>query len=285
LGSDAAGSVRLPAYFCGITSIKPTTGRFSQSGHVPPPNGVFDQLWSIGPMARRVEDLILALDLLSVDKSSALAAKPLPGCRVAVYTDNGFAPCDAEVQDTVQRCAQFLARYGMTVQDHRPPGVDCAYDIEMGLLGADGGDGIAEYLQANGTPAPHPLLAAWLDRLRPLRSRSREEYAGRFTEWEHYRGMIASFFTDYEAVLCPVYTQAALPHGESVKPSNFEGFSYTMAWNVAGTPAAVVRCGSAANGLPLGVQVVTPHGHDHRALAICQLLEIEFGGWQPATSL
>ena len=285
LGSDAAGSVRLPAYFCGIASIKPTAGRLSQLGHVPPPNGIFDQLWSIGPMARRVEDLVLALDLLSTDDAHPATAKPLKDCRLAVYTDNRFASCDEEVKGLVQRCADFLGSYGMTVQECRPPRVECAYDIEMGLLGADGGDGIADYLQASGTPAPHPLLAAWLDRLRALRPKSQDEYAGRFTEWEHYRGMIASFFTQYDAILCPVYTQPALPHGESIKPGNFEGFSYTMAWNVAGTPAAVVRCGTADNGLPLGVQVVAPHGLDRRALAICQLLEEQFGGWQPPPAL
>lgn len=280
LGSDAAGSVRVPAAFCGIASLKPTAGRLSQVGHVPPPNGVFDELWSIGPMARRIEDLVLALDLLSDDASPAANHKPLPYCRIAVYTDNGFVPCSEEVTQTVQRCAAFLAHYRMTVEEnHCPPGVECAYEIEMGLLGADGGDGIAEYLRANGTPEPHPLLAAWLDRLRPLRPQSRDDYDGRFTEWHHYRGMIASFFTEYDAVLCPAYTQAALPHGESVKPGTFEGFSYTMAWNVAGTPAAVVRCGTTASGLPIGVQVVAPHWHDHRALAICQLLEKEFGGW------
>lgn len=286
LGSDAAGSVRVPAAFCGIASLKPTAGRLSQVGHVPPPNGVFDQLWSIGPMARRIEDLVLALDLLSDNALPAVPTKPLPYCRVAVYTDNGFAHCSEELKQTVQQCAAFLANYGMTVEEnHCPPGVECAYEVEMGLLGADGGDGIAEYLRANGTPEPHPLLAAWLDRLRPLRPQSQDDYDGRFTEWQHYRGMIASFFTEYDAVLCPVYTQVALPHGESVKPGNFEGFSYTMAWNVAGTPAAVVRCGTTANGLPVGVQVVAPHWHDHRALAICQLLEKEFGGWKKPDQL
>ena len=280
LGSDAAGSVRLPAHFCGITSIKPTSGRLSQTGHVPPPNGIIDQLWSIGPMARHVEDLVLALDILSSEKTPDAPPKELKHCRVAVYTDNGFASCTGEVKEAVQRCAKFLTAYGMTVKEQRAPGVEHAYDIEMGILGADGGDGIAGYLQTSGTAAAHPLLTAWLDRLRPLRPQSSGEYAKRFIRWEEFRRAIGDFFANYDAILCPVYTQPALPHGDSVKPGNFEGFSYTMAWNVAGNPAAVVRCG-AANGLPIDVQVVTPHWHDHLALAICQLIEEEFGGWHP----
>src|SRR4051812_34944461 len=61
LGSDAAGSVRIPAHFCGIASIKPTSGRLPRTGHTPPPGGWVEALWQIGPMARRVEDLVLAM--------------------------------------------------------------------------------------------------------------------------------------------------------------------------------------------------------------------------------
>src|SRR5471030_2859866 len=64
LGSDAAGSVRLPAHYCGIATIKPTSGRLARTGHVPPAGGWIEMLWQIGPMARRVEDLILMMQLL-----------------------------------------------------------------------------------------------------------------------------------------------------------------------------------------------------------------------------
>lgn len=279
LGSDAAGSVRLPAHFCGIASIKPTSGRFSQAGHVPPPNGIIDALWSIGPMGRYVEDLRLTLDLLSSGEPAIPPRRKLADCRVAVYTDNGFAPCTNPIKDAVQKCTEFLSRYGMILEEQRPPGVERAYDLEMGILGADGGEGIEAYLRTNGTAAPHPLLAAWLDRLRPLRAASEDEYRRRFADWDRYRGAMADFFTNYDVVLCPVYTRPALLHGESVKPGNFEGFSYTMAWNVAGTPAAVVRCGT-VEGLPINVQVVTGYGQDHLALEVCGLIEQEFGGWQ-----
>src|SRR5258708_21536353 len=58
LGSDAAGSVRVPAAFCGITSIKPTSGRLPRTGHVPPPRGWLEALWQIRPNGGRVQDLI-----------------------------------------------------------------------------------------------------------------------------------------------------------------------------------------------------------------------------------
>ena len=64
LGSDAAGSVRLPAAFCGIATIKPTSGRLPRTGHFPPAGGWIEALWQIGPMARYVEDLCTVMPLL-----------------------------------------------------------------------------------------------------------------------------------------------------------------------------------------------------------------------------
>jgi Asp-tRNA(Asn)/Glu-tRNA(Gln) amidotransferase A subunit family amidase len=88
-----------------------------------------------------------------------------------------------------------------------------------------------------------------------------------------------AFFNQYDVILCPVYTQPALAHGHSAIESNFEGFSYTMAWNLAGTPAATVRCAE-STGLPIDVQVVTRPWDDMTALAVCGAIEQEFGGWQ-----
>src|SRR3984885_16166442 len=78
LGSDAAGSVRLPAAFCGITGIKPTSGRLPRTGHVPPSGGWLEALWQMGPMARYTEDLILAMSLLTGTGPGDFTAPPIP---------------------------------------------------------------------------------------------------------------------------------------------------------------------------------------------------------------
>jgi amidase len=106
LGSDAAGSVRLPAAFCGIAGIKPTSGRLPRTGHFPPAGGWLEMVWQIGPMARRVEDLIEAMRLLTGPDGIDPTVPDVPfrepehvkpaHLRVAFYTDNGFAPADAE---------------------------------------------------------------------------------------------------------------------------------------------------------------------------------------------
>jgi len=78
LGSDAAGSVRLPAAFSGIAALKPTSGRLPRTGHFPPAGGWLETVWQIGPMARWVEDLIEAMRLLT----GPMASTHRPRCAV-----------------------------------------------------------------------------------------------------------------------------------------------------------------------------------------------------------
>ena len=286
LGSDAAGSVRVPAAFCGIASIKPTSGGLPRTGHVPPVGGWIEALWQIGPMARFTEDLMLAMQIMAgedvLDFTSPpvefVAAKP-HRLRTAFFTDNGIAACSSEVVAAVNNCARHLSQTGHEVIEMRPPLLEQAYELEMALLGADGGEGINAYLECVGSTQIHPLLEdGFLSRIRKYK-RSMPEFAALWTNWDTYRAAMAKFFTEYDAILCPVYTHPALKHGETVKAGNFEGFSYTMAWNVSGNPAATVRVAE-VDGLPINVQVVTARWQDMLALEICQVLEKQFGGWQ-----
>src|SRR5689334_21436818 len=118
LGSDAAGSVRLPAAFCGIASIKPTQGRLPRTGHFPPAGGWIEMLWQIGPMARHVEDLSLLMRLLVEGDGYDFSVADIPfadprsvdlrSLRAAFYTDNGLVPATAEVSGVVRAAAQAL---------------------------------------------------------------------------------------------------------------------------------------------------------------------------------
>ena len=290
LGSDCAGSVRVPAAFCGITSIKPTSGRLPRTGHVPPAGGWVEALWQIGPTARHTEDLMLAMKLLAHEDEDDFTSPPVPvsdpeklgGKRVAFFTYNGFARCTEPVIEGVRSCARVLSELGLTVEERTPPGVEHAYELELALLGADGAEGIDAYLRDIGSSKVHPLLTGFLDHMRPYRATA-AELASRWVQWDEYRLALRRFFADYDVILCPVYTEPALPHRGSMDEANFQGFSYTMAWNVAGAPAAVVRCGEFGT-LPINVQVIAKPWCDMLTLEICRLLEGELGGWQPARS-
>jgi Asp-tRNA(Asn)/Glu-tRNA(Gln) amidotransferase A subunit family amidase len=239
-------------------------------------------------MARHVEDLVFAMKLLAAEDDDDFTSPPMPlvespkgkNLRLAFFVDNGFVRCAPEIKAAVRQCAEFFSQSGIIVEEQRPPGVEQAYELELALLGADGAEAIDTYLKDAGSTEVHPFLTHFLDQMRPYRA-STTEFARRWAQWDEYRANLRRFFRRYDAILCPVYTRAALRHGESIIEENFHGFSYTMAWSVAGAPAATVRCASHA-GLPVNVQVVTKPWDDMLALEICQSIEDRFGGWQPA---
>ncbi len=294
LGSDAAGSVRLPAHFCGIASIKPTSGRLPRTGHVPPPGGWIETLWQIGPMARRVEDLSAMMSLLAAPdgRDHTVVAMPfrdpaearMKDLRIAFFTDNGIVPADAETTAVVQQAAVSLQREVNRIEERRPPGLEESYDLEMQMIGPDGGDALRAYLAAIGSAHTHPLLDGWLKKLEPFRT-TLDGFAEYWAALDRFRARMFAFLENYDAILSPVCPQAALPHGRSIEEPTFRGFSYTMTHNLTGWPAAVVRCGQTATGLPIGVQIAAHPWREDVALRIAAHLESAFGGWQPSPCL
>lgn len=289
LGSDAAGSVRVPAHFCGIASIKPTSGRLARTGHVPTAGGWLESVWQIGPMARHVEDLWALMPLLLgpdgfdptvVDMPHGNpSAVRLGGLRVAFFTDNGFAPPTPETVATVQSAARALAREVASLEEKRPPGIERSYELEMRFLGPDGGDRLREFHKSLGNHTMHPLFEQWLAKLEPFRT-TLAGFAQYWRELDHFRAGLFSFLADYDVILGPVCAQPAMSHSTSTQDRNFAGFGYTMAFNMTGWPAAVVRCGESAEGLPIGVQIAAGPWREDIVLAVARRLEELLGGWR-----
>jgi amidase len=273
LGSDCAGSVRLPAHFCGIAALKPTSGRLARTGHVPPAGGWLEALWQIGPMARHAEDLATLMPILlggdgedhtvvDMPYASGVAATE---ARIAFFTDNGIAAPDA---DTVAVVRAAAAKLGAV--EFQPPHIEESYDLEMGLIGPDGGDGLRAFLASIGSTEIHPLLEGWLAKLEPYRT----DAAGFARLWDRlHRFRAAMHAIPFDAIVSPVCTTPGLPHGASVEDRNFRGFSYTMTYNVLGWPAVAVPFGQSADGLPIGVQIAAKPWHDDLAITLAQNLQ------------
>jgi amidase len=103
------------------------------------------------------------------------------------------------------------------------------------------------------------------------RATTAEHFSMLLFQRDLYRSQVAGFFQRYDAVVCPVNAFPALPHGASLE--NIASFSYTMAHNLSGCPAATIRFGTSPEGLPIGVQVVAGHWREHIALAVAAHLE------------
>src|SRR5208283_460046 len=130
LGSDSGGSVRVPAHFTGICSLKPTPGRIPGRGHLPPCVGPFSILGAIGPMARTVADLTLFFRTLSgqdrldpISPPLALREPALDDLRqnaIGYFEDDGLVPVTPETQAAVNAAALALRDAGFRVEPFRP---------------------------------------------------------------------------------------------------------------------------------------------------------------------
>jgi amidase len=96
---------------------------------------------------------------------------------------------------------------------------------------------------------------------------------------DQFRAEMFGIWQDYDAIVCPTCAVPAIPHGTSWE--NWTSISYTMAYNLTGWPAAVVRAGTSPEGLPIGVQIVARPWREDVLLAVARHIETAFGGWQP----
>jgi amidase len=289
LGSDAGGSIRLPAHFCGIAGIKPTSGRTPRTGHFPPMGGLLDSIWQIGPLARRVEDLTLALPLLCGFDWRDPTVAPVPlgdptqvdlkTLRIAFHTDNGVISPTDDITQVARDAARALSEAGAEVVEARPPMPENAYEMLLGLYGADSGAGLRMLLMLSGTDETSPLMTRLLEVLSTM-SLTAAEVSGLVFQLDAWRSAMLSFMCDYDLILCPPCARTAMPHGTTFDEDNQLVFSYTMIYNMTGWPGAVVRAGTSPEGLPIGAQLVARPWREDVALAAAAEVERALGGWQ-----
>ena len=94
------------------------------------------------------------------------------------------------------------------------------------------------------------------------------------------RTKMLSFFDNYDAILCPPCAFPAPEHAATLREDLDSAFSYSEAYNYVGWPAVVVRGGTSAEGLPIGVQIVSPPWREDIALALAYRLQSELGRWK-----
>lgn len=285
IGSDTAGSIRIPAHFCGIAGLKPTIGRVSRAGHILPPGGVVGRQTHVGPMARFVEDLVLALSIIAGPDpedpevmSVALedpATVDVAALRVGYFTESSKGRATSEMMQAVRSATETLASAGLKCEPARPPGFEAGAQILGALNGGDGGDYYRKLLRQYGTTNLAPQTSNFLQHIRSGALSGRRQ-ADVLLDWATLRESSLKFMRDFEILISPPCSNAA----PKPQHSGFIDYSYSSHFNLLGWPAAVVRVGRTALGLPKGVQIVGRPWKEHEVLAVALLLEKKLGGWK-----
>jgi amidase len=287
IGSDTGDSIRQPSHVCGIAGIKPTSGRVPRTGHWPGYQGLFESFTQLGPMARRVEDLELLLPILAGPDGEDPHVHPvalgdpsavdIAALRVATFTDNGIQTPTAETVLAVDAAARAIADAGATVRSEVPPGLAEAWAAWDGMIKADGFAWLHRLIEASGTPGWGSYATRdWIHPGAPLPG---DELTHLVERTDAIRARLLRWVQDVDLIVCPTAPHPAILHGQSSDPRF--GDTYSDVHNLTGWPAVVVRGGTSAEGLPIGVQLIAPPWHEDIALAGARVVEAASGGWKP----
>jgi aspartyl-tRNA(Asn)/glutamyl-tRNA(Gln) amidotransferase subunit A len=265
LGSDTAGSIRIPASLCGVVGLKPTYGRCSARGVLP----LSWNMDHVGPMARRVADVAHLLqaiagydpaDPYSADQPVADYVTNLAagrrGWRVALVLD-GFLPAsrpaDPEVLQAVRQAASVFAGLGALVSEVALPELEDIWRQNSCILMSDA---LAFHSQRL-AESPEDFGADVLAGLTRAASHSGADYARARHAQMLLRQRLLAFFNDYDLVLTASTPVAATLRVEEQGRANRPPMiGYTAPFNFVSLPALSVPGGFTATGLPVGVQLV-----------------------------
>jgi len=276
LGSDLAGSIRIPAHFCGVCGLKPTTGRVPGEGQFPPSSGPYSLGAVIGPLARRVADLRLLFHVVGDRRPGEVDLRK--GLRFAWYGDDGIVPVTVETHQAVKNAALALSDAGLIGEERRPPHVERGNELWLKLFSRasvvqlrqayagrenEGGSFVSWRLRtADDTPTP-----------------TLDEYIANWMERDRLREELLRWLETTPIIIAPVGATPAYEHDtlkvtvQGSTMGTFRAFSYAQAYNVFDLPVVTVPAGRSGEGLPIGIQIVGRPFAEGMVLAAAEIVE------------
>lgn len=302
LGSDVGGSIRMPAFFNGVFGHKPTGGLVPGTGQYPNASPGLARYLTTGPLSRRAEDLMPLLRILAGPDGEDPGCAPFElgdpervdfeGMTVLDVRGNGFLGVSRDLREAQERVARHLESRGAKVQVATISGLERSLDIWSSMLAEAGGPSFAELLGEGARIAAFRELAKWPLRKSPhtlpaiglaLLEDAVKAAPSRMKRFVDagiaLKSEIVERIGENGVMLYPSYPTPAPRHYAPLFPPI--RWVYTAILNVLELPVTQVPLGLNRRGLPLGVQVVSVHGHDHLTIAVALELERAFGGWRP----
>ena len=292
LGSDSGGSVREPAHFCGICSLKPTPGRVPGRGHHPPCIGPFSILGAIGPMGRTIADVILLFRTLSAQDPLDPVSPPVDLRPISIedakaipigwFEDDGLTPVTAATRNAVRDAARALERQGFNVRPFRPACLEAARKLWWKFFVQCGAIFYAPTIRGREDELS-PIFRNFLELANSQLPLTAESLLQAWADCDRIRASLLADMRKIPILLTPVCAVPAFRHGErewridGITVGYLDAMRYTQWFNVLASPAAVVPVGSSPDGLPIGVQVAGCPFEDESVLAVAAAIEREFG--------
>ena len=291
LGGDYGGSLRIPAGYCGVSSLRTTPGRLPLASSLPGPAPTLTiQLFSSpGPLARTVGDLTLMYDgMLGGDPrdpawTPALDDADRGAYPVAVTVSGADPDVDPEVSAAVRRAADALADAGHPVVEIEPPVIGQVADAYVSLLVTEVMTLRHQGIRALGSAGLITFIETLPELFPPL---DLAGYADALAERLTLRRRWSAFLARYPIVLGPVSTQLPWPVGHDLGGVDnvramYTGHRLTICANYLALPAVTVPAGRSAGGLPIGVQLITAPFTERRCLTAAARVSDRLGHHTP----
>jgi aspartyl-tRNA(Asn)/glutamyl-tRNA(Gln) amidotransferase subunit A len=283
VGTDAAGSVRVPACQCGIVGFKPSYGHVHTRGLIP----LGWSLDHVGAIARTVADAELLQNAISETLTTAAtlgAAQPpaVEDLKIGVPTTYAFAGVQDDIVQRVEEALDVLRGLGVTVTEIEVPGLDRAPDVAYVILAGE-----ASAYHSQWWPDRADDYGADLRRkLEAAMRLSARDYVQAQRARAQIVASLAAVLEDVDAIVTPTVPLAPQPVGQrevsfagQTRPSTGGGvfIRLTAPFNLSGGPAISVPCGLTDEGLPTGLQIASAPGEDELVLRLAAAYEHAHG--------
>ncbi|XP_015906843.1 fatty-acid amide hydrolase 2-A [Parasteatoda tepidariorum] len=298
IGNDIAGSIRIPASFCGIYGHKPSTGTVSNAGAFPfgelDKNEDIDSFTSTGPMCRYVEDLPLLMRILTSNDQRIKFDEKVDFSKVKIYYMEEYPgillKSISPIKNAVRKAAHhFEKEYGIKAIPFKMDELRYAFDVwECKLLetGVPPFKCLLEY-KTGKVDLWRELFKVFLGRsnhtlpaiyFAMVDRREKDEYYYECLRiYEAIERKFQEIFVDDAILLLPTHPEPP-PHYLMTVPK-YPNIGYTCIFSILGFPSSQIPTGL-VNGLPIGIQAISGRMRDHLTLAAAMELDKVFGGWR-----